>query len=232
MAKKSFGKGLFFIAVLVLGGLFAIHVNAGPKGKGKGPKAPAPVPQTGQTTCYDEIGSVIACAGTGQDGEYQAGVPWPNPRFTDNGDGTVTDYLTGLIWLKDADCFGGMPWQNALNTVGDFNSDSSSYTCQDYTATYSDWRLPTIKELLSLVDYEFYDPALSNANGTDQWTNNDPFIDVWSSLSGRYWSSTSDVYWTGVGLASAFCLVSSYGGVEFVGKNTPDGHIWPVRGGN
>ena len=34
------------------------------------------------------------------------GVAWPNPRFTDNGNGTVTDNLTGLIWLKNANCFG------------------------------------------------------------------------------------------------------------------------------
>ena len=36
----------------------------------------------------------------------QKGVAWPNPRFTDNGNGTVTDNLTGLIWLKNANCFG------------------------------------------------------------------------------------------------------------------------------
>ena len=47
------------------------------------------VPATGQTD------SVAA----GDDGDLQKGVPWPDPRFTDNGDGTVTDHLTGLIWL-------------------------------------------------------------------------------------------------------------------------------------
>jgi hypothetical protein len=50
----------------------------------------APVPQTGQTLCVDQSGS-INCAGTGQDGDLQAGVALPQPRFTDNGDGTVTD---------------------------------------------------------------------------------------------------------------------------------------------
>jgi hypothetical protein len=67
----------------------------------------APVPKTGQTTCWDEHGEPINCEGTGQDGELQKGVPWPDPRFTDNADGTVTDNLTGLIWLRNADCFGG-----------------------------------------------------------------------------------------------------------------------------
>ena len=40
---------------------------------------------------------------------------WPNPRFTDNSDGTVTDNLTGLIWLKDANCFGDRTWISALS---------------------------------------------------------------------------------------------------------------------
>jgi hypothetical protein len=63
------------------------------------------LPETGQTTCYDTEGDVIPCAGTGQDGDIQAGVAWPDPRFRDNGDGTVTDNLTGLMWLKDARLF-------------------------------------------------------------------------------------------------------------------------------
>ena len=57
---------------------------------------PAMLPKTGQTTSY----------AAGDDGALQKGVAWPNPRFTDNGNGTVTDNLTGLIWLKNANCFG------------------------------------------------------------------------------------------------------------------------------
>ncbi|MCC6542909.1 MAG: hypothetical protein IT392_00205 [Nitrospirae bacterium] len=61
------------------------------------------LPETGQTTCYNSSGSVIACPGTGQDGDIQAGVPWPSPRFT-AGTGTgadcVTDNLTGLMWQR------------------------------------------------------------------------------------------------------------------------------------
>ncbi len=56
----------------------------------------APVPKTGQTTSY----------ATGDDGILQKGVVWPIPRFKDNNNGTVTDNLTGLIWLKNANCFG------------------------------------------------------------------------------------------------------------------------------
>ena len=61
---------------------------------------PAPVEDTGQTGCWDAGGTPRDCTGTGEDGEHQAGVEWPTPRFTDNGDGTVTDNLTGLDWLN------------------------------------------------------------------------------------------------------------------------------------
>ena len=60
-----------------------------------------PVAKTGQTQCWDILGVQIACTGTGQDGEFQAGVSPPSPRFTDSADGTVRDNATGLIWLKD-----------------------------------------------------------------------------------------------------------------------------------
>ncbi len=58
---------------------------------------------TGQVTSY----------AAGDDGGFQAGEPWPSPRFIDNGDGTVTDQLTGLMWLQNANIFGpggGMEW--------------------------------------------------------------------------------------------------------------------------
>jgi hypothetical protein len=56
------------------------------------PDGPAPVEKTGQMTSY----------ATGDDGDHEQGVAWPNPRFNDRGNGTVVDNLTGLTWLKDA----------------------------------------------------------------------------------------------------------------------------------
>ena len=59
----------------------------------------APVPDTGQSTCYDTPGNVISCDGTGQDGAYSI-----NPMsYTDNGNDTVTDNNTGLMWQKQDD---------------------------------------------------------------------------------------------------------------------------------
>ena len=54
-------------------------------------------PATGQMTCWDTNGNVIPCAGTGQDGDLRKGAPL---SYTDNGNGTVTDNNTGLVWEK------------------------------------------------------------------------------------------------------------------------------------
>ncbi len=51
--------------------------------------------KTGQTACFDVVGSSIDCAGTGQDGELQSGA---TRSYTINADGTITDNSTGLIW--------------------------------------------------------------------------------------------------------------------------------------
>ena len=115
------------------------------------------VAQTGQKQCWDSKGEPIACAGTGQDGDIQAGVPWPTPRFIDNGDGTVTDNLTGLVWLKNANPFGFRTWEQALTVCNSLAS--GSYGLTDGSAA-GDWRLPNIKEIESLVDYGHVGPCL------------------------------------------------------------------------
>ena len=116
----------------------------------------APVEKTGQDICYNAAGVIIDCTGTGQDGELQAGVDWPDPRFTDNGDGTVTDKLTGLIWTKTLSCISG-DWQSSL----DFCNALATGTC-GLTGSFvaGDWRLANRYELLSLLDLSQYNPAL------------------------------------------------------------------------
>ena len=69
------------------------------------------LPQTGQTKCYNASRTEIACSGTGQDGELQTGVDWPDPRFAVSGD-CVTDNLTGLMWAKNGNLPNGIKtWQ-------------------------------------------------------------------------------------------------------------------------
>jgi len=193
------------------------------------------VGKTGQTTCYDTGGSVIACANTGQDGNIQAGVSSPNPRFADNSDGTVTDNLTGLMWLKNANCIqtdypgfdadgtsgdGQVTWQHAL----DFTAGINAGTYPNCGAGYTDWRLPNVKELLSLIHWGFNDPSLPNTAGTGQWTSGDPFTNVQPFV---YWSSTTRSSTT----EKAWFVHMSYGDVDSSSKSDAF-YVWPVRGGD
>ena len=120
------------------------------------------LPQTGQTDCYDDDGNIIDCTSTGQDGEFQMGVPWPEPRFMQNSDETITDLLTGLVWSAYArtpetdECtipnnFGWVYWPEGLDHIACLNSNS-------YLG-YNDWRIPNINELMSLSHYGTLGPA-------------------------------------------------------------------------
>ena len=170
----------------------------------------AGVPKTGQTTS----------SATGDDGDLEKGVAWPNPRFTDNGNGTVTDNLTGLIWLKNASCFGQATWATALvdaNTLSFGNCGLSD------NSAAGDWRLPNVRELLSLVYYGVAGPALPNAAGTGRWSSGNPFTGV---VSTYYWSST-----TYAGDSSYAWWVHLNWGDANLGLETNTYYVWPVRGG-
>lgn len=171
----------------------------------------APVEDTGQKECWNAAGDPIGCSATGQDGELQRGVDWPTPRFTDNFNGTVTDNLTGLIWLQDANCFGTQEWEDALSDANGL-MDPDCGLMDGSVAT--DWRLPNIKELLSLVDYGEAVPALPLGH---------PFTRVQSSF---YWTSSSEVS----DPSFAWEVDVSNGNVDTLFKVFGD-HVWPVRGG-
>ena len=170
----------------------------------------AGVPQTGQT-------SSVAI---GDDGNLQKGVAWPNPRFTDNTNGTVTDNLTGLIWLKDANCYGTRSWAQALSDANALASGSCSLTDG---STAGQWRLPNLREMQSLVHYGFSNPAVPNTAGTGQWTPGNPFTNVQSN---DYWSST-----TRAGNSSSAWVVSLLGGDVYRDGKAFTFYMWPVRGG-
>ena len=153
------------------------------RGKNAGP---CKVAKTGQNICYDTDGNVRPCAGTGEDGEFQKGVAWPDPRFIDNGDGTVTDNLTGLMWLKDISGLGSDTWSADLVKVSDLNTAPENFRgLLDYTANYNDWRMPNKNEIMSIVDYSAHLP-----NPVSILPLNHPFVHV---VSGglAYWLSSS-----------------------------------------
>ena len=176
--------------------------------------AKALVEKTGQITSYSATG--------GEDGDLQKGVAWPNPRFKDNGNGTVRDRLTKLIWLKNANAFGVRTWEQALSDANTLSSGSAGLTDGSKAG---DWRLPNVKELHSLIDFAYTNPALSSASGTSQWTDGDIFIGVrWADY---YWSSTTYSY----GTANAWQVYLYNGNVGYVPKAATNRYVWPVRAG-
>ncbi len=187
--------------------------------------------RTGQATCYAEGGAVVACGtgvSEGQDGALQLGVNWPSPRFTNNGDGTVTDHLTGLVWLQDANCDRGrLDWVEALTfakTLFDGSSDHNGGDCGLSDGSLSgEWRLPNPIELQSLFHYGISFPAIPNTAGTGQWSEGDPFTNVKDDF---YWTSGSFHDSPGIGW---LCNLS-YGSVRY-GSKLGSWRAWPVRGG-
>lgn len=169
------------------------------------PEYPAPVAQTGQVNCYDEMGVPKDCDGTGEDGDYQMGVLPPNQRFTDHGDGTVTDNLTGLTWTKNAQHIAGtMTWQAALNACNNL-----------VYAGYDDWRLPNLRELQSLVNYGRVNPSLPLGH---------PFTNVMNLL---YWSSTP---YAGSPYGEAYFVSFCNGIIDLRFESNHYFYVWPVRG--
>jgi len=137
---------------------------------------PCALPATGQTKCYDNEGNEISCDSAeypGQDGAYQAGCPTQG-RFVDNGDGTVTDNCTGLMWQKyTADVSGNgvigdedrLNWQEALKYCENLDF-----------AGHDDWRLPNVLDLQSLFGY---------------WRGGAATYPISYEEGGVYWSSTT-----------------------------------------
>src|SRR5947209_1174236 len=167
------------------------------------------VPRTGQKVAFDSNGDPTNAEGTGQDGELQAGRPFPDPRFTDNGDGTVTDNMTHLVWLKDGNPFGFRVWEEGL-ALCDALSDGDA-GLKDGSKP-GDWRLPNIREIESLVDYNEAGPCLPKGH---------PFQNVRPS---SYWTSTS----VEAAPTEAMFIILGVGPSIFESKEHPF-FIWPVR---
>ena len=104
--------------------------------------------------------------------------------FMDNGDGTITDTATGLMW-SEADSGEGMDWDDALAWVQHKNEEN-------YLG-YSDWRLPNAKELQSIVDYT-RSPQTTNSAAIDPVFNVTSIIDEDGQTNYPfYWASTTHV---------------------------------------
>ncbi len=154
--------------------------------------------------------------------------PSPAPssyRYTDNGDGTVTDNSSGLIWLKNANCFGYQNWETARQSAANLAHGQCGLSDG---STQGMWRLPTKEEWVAMIDKKYIDrenyrqPVLSNAAGTGPWKEGDAFSGVQAY---PYWSSTpfatdTDYAW----------YVYLDNGFVSIDRKTNSNYVWPLRG--
>lgn len=169
--------------------------------------------QTGQRSCFNEQGTAVDCRQTGQDGELQFGHPAPQPRFQVEGE-VVLDRLTGLLWTRKGDLAQGpVAWEEAFEHVAELNKAGlqGRHT----------WRIPSIRELESLVHLETHSPALPPKH---------PFLRV----RDHYWSASSSHY----DQAYAWALYLRDGAVGVGFKPLREFYAWavspsePPRGGS
>ena len=179
-------------------------------------------PATGQTSCWDMYGGSIDCAGTGHDGEIQAGA---DLLYTVN-DETIIDNNTKLEWAKQDDSGGihdkdnDYTWDQAFAFIADLNASTF--------AGHDDWRLPNVKELTSIVNYyEHLDqPTVSEAFNTGGGYTGCTLPSCSCTEPGGYWSSTS---YAG-GQYMAWDVFFNDGGLG-LGFKDFEVHVRAVRGG-
>ncbi|CAG1022762.1 hypothetical protein MTYM_01973 [Methylococcales bacterium] len=170
------------------------------------------VQKTCQTASYVTVNDAIS----------DKGVASSSPRFTDNSNGTVTDNLTGLIWLQNANVAGARIWADALTDVENLNRDGTMNGTfagdkSNGGSHQKDWRLPNRNELSSLTDSSNNNPALP------------------SGYSGFFSDVQSDNYWSSEtlkgGIAYAWIVNMSDHGIMDTANKTETCYVWPVRAG-
>jgi hypothetical protein len=183
-----------------------------------------PLVDTGQSHCYDDYGTEISCpaagqAFCGQDAQYEG----TQPQYQDNGDGTVSDLVTGLMWQKTPGGLVKVSWADAV-------ANASSVT----TGGYTDWRVPTIKELYSLMNFE-------GVTGLDE-ASSTPYLDTATfdfeygdasagerMIDAQYWSATEYLDTTMQGNDTTFGVNFADGRIKGYGQ-TMENFVRYVRG--
>jgi hypothetical protein len=137
--------------------------------------------------------------------------------FVDNGDNTITDTATGLMWPQD-DSGTGMDWETTLAWVQQKNTEN-------YLG-HSDWRLPDVKELQSIVDYS-RSPATTNSAAINPLFQSTSILNEAGQTDWPcYWSGTTHLaaHMLGTGNARRACYVSFGRGMGFMGDQWMDVH--------
>jgi len=174
-------------------------------------ETPSPAVDSGQDRCFSAEAE-IPCgdpgsAFFGQDGQYHG----LQPKYVDNGDGTVTDQVTGLMWQQDPG--DKLTFDEAKNGAASFD-----------LAGYDDWRLPSIKEAYSLINFTgvtgqsadssipYIDPVFAFEYGDE--SIGERFIDSQFATSTEYVSTTMGGDHTVFGVNFADGRIKGYGTVS------------------
>lgn len=138
-------------------------------------------------------------------------------HFVDNGDQTVTDQATGLMWSK-ADSGAALNWQDALAWVQAKN-----------TANYlghADWRLPNAKELQSILDYT-RSPDTSGSAAIDPVFTTTAFVNEGGVADAPwFWTGTTHATWNGMGANGVYLCFGRAGGWQ---KATPSATCYTLK---
>ena len=177
-------KKLIFLAILAASVLVATGCNTASVSQNhETPKVSYVVTDSLQSVAYDDEGNIIEVsegeAYYGQDSHYTTVLP----SYTDNGDGTVTDNNTGLMWQQDPPS-DKMSYEEAVEYVE--NLELGGYT---------DWRLPTIQEsyTLAMMDGELIPEDTENSQPYIDTDYFNFYYDQRKSYTGSYWTSTTTV---------------------------------------
>jgi hypothetical protein len=151
-------------------------------------------------------------------------------RYQDCGNGTVTDTVTGLIWLQNANCFGYIQWAAANTSAANLQHGDCGGFLTDNSSP-GDWRLPTKEEWEATVAQARARactfPALTDTTGSGCYRSGvlqPSFVGIQSS---GYWSSTTNV----PNASGAWVSYVYYDGGMEVYSKTATTSVWPVRGG-
>jgi hypothetical protein len=218
---KDYGPKLVQISFFIICVLFAFCVGAYAGDNNSLSESPDDNALSGivnpfNSTCYDWRGVIIPCDFKRQYAELLSDKCILNPRFIDNNDGTVTDNLTGLTWLKNTNCFGRLDWRGAVLATaglkeGDCGPDPTLVLSDGSSA--GDWRLPTMEELCTLIDFSRRDPAFPSSH-------------MFSAIpAGYHWSATTLNYHSGM----AWIVYFESGTTCYEAVTNKAGHILPVR---
>lgn len=190
--------------------------------QGAGNEKSFPIVDTGQSECYDDLGSAINCpaqaeAFHGQDAQHTVN----KPDYTDNGDGTISDVITGLMWQQSPD--------TNEDSVIDSRDKLTVTEAQNYCdnldlAGKTDWWLPDIKQLYSLIDFGGIDPGAYEGVDTSGLI---PFIDA-AYFNFAYGDTNAGERIIDAQYASSTFYVATTGndgGQSLFGVNFADGRI-------